>query len=81
MKYPRIEQYMNDNGIKLAEFARICEISYPTMWRISEGKREISKSNIDKILKVTGLTYEECFSVEKEEEWRKHCDRRFGTVY
>ncbi len=77
MKYPRIEKYMNDNGLKLAGLAKQCNIPYPTMWRITEGKREISKSNIDKILRVTGMTYEECFAETKEEDWREHFLNRF----
>lgn len=80
MKYPRIEKYMNDNELKLAGLAKLCNIPYPTMWRIAEGKREISKSNIDKILNVTGLTYEECFAEEKKEEWKKHFVSRFSMV-
>lgn len=80
MKYPRIEQYMNDNGMKLAEFAKHCGIPQPTMWRFMHGKADINKSNIDKILKVTGLTYEECFAEEKKEYWKEHFDRRFGRI-
>lgn len=80
MKYPRIEEYINNKGIKLAEFAKQCGIPQPTMWRFMHGKADINKGNIDKILKVTGLTYEECFAEKKKVEWKEHFTNRFGRV-
>lgn len=40
-----------------------CDIPSSVMCRFLNGQTDIRKSNIDKILKVTGLTYEECFEV------------------
>lgn len=64
MKYPRIEKYIDIEGISLRKFADKCGIGASTMSRFLNGKTDIQKKNIDKILKVTGLTYEECFAEE-----------------
>lgn len=64
MKYPRIEKYIGIEGMSLREFSKKCGIAASTMSRFLNGKTDIQKRNIDKILKVTGLTYEECFSEE-----------------
>lgn len=49
--------------MSIREFADKCGISPSTMSRFLNGNTDIRKKNIDKILKVTGLTYEECFEV------------------
>ena len=64
MKYPRIEDYIGIEGMSLREFADKCGIAVSTMSRFLNGKTDIQKRNIDKILKVTGLSYEECFAEE-----------------
>ena len=61
MKYIGIEKYMGIEGISLREFAKKCNMPVSTISRFINGKTDIKKSNIDKILKVTGMTYEECF--------------------
>lgn len=61
MKYPSIEKYMTDHNISLREFARRCGVPSSTMSRLMNGQTEPYKSTIDKILSVTGLSYEECF--------------------
>lgn len=61
MKYPVIEKYMIDHNLSLREFSRRCGISSSTMCRFLQGKTDIMKSNIDKILMETGLNYEQCF--------------------
>lgn len=61
MKYPAIEKFLNSEGISLREFARKCNMPVSTMSRFANGKTDIKKSNIDKILKVTGMRYEGCF--------------------
>ena len=37
-----------------------------TMSRFVNGRTDIKKSNIDKILKVIGMKYEECFKESEE---------------
>lgn len=60
-KYISIESYMRTQGISLREFADRCGIAPSTMSRFLSGKTDIQKSNIDKILKATDMSYEECF--------------------
>ncbi len=80
MKYPAIEKYMNNKGIKLAEFAKMCGIPQPTMWRFMHGKADINKSNIDKILRVTGMTYENAFCEIVKGDWKQHFENRFRKI-
>ena len=61
MKYPSIEKYMADYNLSLREFARRCDMSSSTMCRLLNGDTEPNKGTIDKILAVTGLSYEVCF--------------------
>ena len=61
MKCPSIEKYMTDHNISLREFARQCDMPSSTMCRLLKGQTEPPNSTIDKILSVTGLSYEECF--------------------
>lgn len=63
MKYWRIERYIGVEGMSIWEFANKCNVAPSTMSRFLNGKTDIQKKNIDKILKVTGMTYEECFEV------------------
>ena len=66
MKHLRIKKYIEIEGISLRQFAKMCDMPVSTMSRFVNGKTDIKKSNIDKILKVTGMSYEECFAEEKE---------------
>ena len=61
MKFPKIEKYISENNISLRDFSKRCDIPVSTMSRIVNGKVDVQKSNIDKILKATGMSYEECF--------------------
>lgn len=61
MKYLGIEKYIGTESISLREFAKRCDMPVSTISRFVNGKTDIKKSNIDKILKVTGMSYEECF--------------------
>lgn len=61
MKYPSIEKYMSAHNLSLREFARQCDMPSSAMCRLLKGDTEPSKSTIDKILAVTGLSYEVCF--------------------
>ena len=67
IKYPSIKKYMTDHNLSLQEFVRRCDVPSSTRCRLLKGDTEPSKSTIDKILTVTGLSYEECFREEKDE--------------
>lgn len=61
MKYPNLESYITGNELTIREFARQCGMQSSTMCRILHGNVDVKKSNIDKILKETGMCYEVCF--------------------
>lgn len=68
MKYQKIEKYMKENNLSLREFARRCDIPSSTICRMLNGKVDVQKSNIDKILLATKMNYEECFAEKEREE-------------
>lgn len=61
MKYLILEQYILQKELSLREFSRRCGIQPSTMHCILNGKVDIKKSNIDKILSETGMSYETAF--------------------
>ena len=67
--YPNIVTYMKDNGLSRSVFAQKCGISYDGLLTILRGDREPRKKEIDKILAVTGMTYEVAF---KEKGGKSH---------
>ena len=66
--YPNIRNWMNRNKVTKSEFVRrlgLCNC-YDNKARLASylrGECDPSKSTIDKILAVTGMTYEEAFEV------------------
>ncbi|WP_418428040.1 helix-turn-helix domain-containing protein [Blautia hydrogenotrophica] len=64
MKYPSIEKYIAEHNLSLREFARQCDMPSSTICQLLKGDTEPSKSTIDKILAVIGLSYEVCFREE-----------------
>lgn len=66
-KYPVISKWLVENGKSPATFAKDLDISRQTAYLILEGKANPSMKIISKILSLTGMTYEEAFSTEKEE--------------
>lgn len=65
LKYPNLELYMISHELSLREFARRCGMQPSTMHQILHGKTDIQKSNIDKILTYTGMSYEVCFKEKR----------------
>jgi predicted transcriptional regulator len=59
VKYIGLRKWMTDNGVSVAELERRCGTSrlHHSLIRDVEPR----KKTIDAILRVTGLTYEECF--------------------
>lgn len=60
-KYVGLDQWLRYHGLTRTQFADKCGIHPSTMTAIMLGSHDFSKSYIDKILKATGLTYEEAF--------------------
>ena len=59
IKYVGLRNWMRTNRINLAEVERLCGVT--KLYATVIGKCEPRKKTIDAILRVTGLTYEECF--------------------
>lgn len=67
--YPNIYAWMRKNDINIDKLSNLCSVSYMTIKRMLIGESETRKSTIDKILEVTGMTYEEAFKkAEKDEQ-------------
>ena len=64
--YPGLREWMNDNKVGRSEMVRrMGKHTWPatvsTLSYVMRGDHEPTKTTIDSILKVTGLSYEECF--------------------
>jgi transcriptional regulator with XRE-family HTH domain len=62
--YPRLAKWMNENKVSRSEFLRRCGLlplgeNLARFHRILRGNIEPRKTDIDRMLKVTGMTYEE----------------------
>lgn len=60
-RYPGIGSYMRQNNMKLSGLAALCGIAPSYVRSMLIDGHEPSKYTIDKILKGTGMTYEEAF--------------------
>ena len=65
--YPNIFKYMQDHKINLSEFSTSTGIVYSNLSKFLKGASNPSQASIDKILKATGMTYEEAFWREENE--------------
>lgn len=66
--YPRLAEWMNKNEVSRSEFVRrmgLLSLSENILRfsRILRGETDLKKTDIDRMLKVTGMTYEELFEV------------------
>lgn len=65
--YPRLKDWLNANkvsGVALVSLMGDIANSHrvPKWYAILRGERELAKSDIDNLIKVTGMTYEELFA-------------------
>lgn len=61
MIYKGLERYLEEHKTTKSNLADECQISRTCMYNICKGKALPTKYTIDRILEITGLTYEECF--------------------
>lgn len=66
-RYPNIAKWLNDHKYNERNLAEKAGVSYSTINKFLNGKQNLRRSNIQKILYVTGLTYEEAFATEIKE--------------
>ena len=67
--YFRLDRWMRENNMTRTMFAQKSGIHISTLTSIMRDDVDFSKRSIDKILKLTGLTYEEAF--QRNDEWHK----------
>lgn len=65
--YPGLRRWMIANRVGKSTLAELCGIERTTMYLNLTRKDSINKKTIDVILRVTGLTYEECFKEDDPE--------------
>lgn len=65
VSYTGLRKWMLDNRVTFTMLGELC--GRPRLYGSIVGKTEPRKDTIDAILKVTGLTYEECFKEETDD--------------
>lgn len=68
--YPNIEKWMKENGMGITKLAQECMLSYEGLRRILKGYDGCTRKVIDRLIGVTGLTYEVLFYREDKDEIR-----------
>ena len=66
--FPNLENWMRENKVSNKDLASVVEVTPGCMSHLRRGETDIMKRYIDRILAVTGMTYEECFAKEKAPE-------------
>lgn len=63
--YPNIREWMRKNAVTMRMLVDLCGSEYPTIYRMLHNEKyNARRCTIDKILSVTGMTYEEAFSLK-----------------
>lgn len=62
--YPHINEWITDNDSCAQDLAQRIGVSYNSLLEFLKGKVASGKPTIDKILEVTGMTYEYAFATE-----------------
>ena len=65
--YPGISAWLRAQNISLMELSNTIEIAYSNIYRIVIGEISPTKRTIDKILRTTGMTYEDAFGDPRKE--------------
>lgn len=65
--FPMLHAWMVQKNMTLARFANAIGMSEANACYFMKGKRQLRKNNIDKILRATGMTYEEAFGDPRKE--------------
>lgn len=65
--YPGLEAWLDKNCVTLQMFGDMCGVNAVQVHKWLVGKTSITKASIDKILRATGMTYEEAFGDPRKE--------------
>ena len=71
--YPVLRQWLNDNKISIRELLNRMGLTsspenYDSIGDKLRGDTELKKSDIDKLIQITGITYEKLFKEDKDGE-------------
>ena len=66
--YPNIAKWMDENGYGYTGIAKLCNAPYASVFSALKECKDCKKSFIDKILKLTGMTYEVAFQTNQDLE-------------
>lgn len=66
--YPMLNVWMNDNKETYVSLAPKMGMSKYTISQKLQGEKEFKKLEIDRLLSLTGMTYEEAFALEEIED-------------
>lgn len=64
--YPNISRWMVGNCVSTNKLSKMIGVTHVTVSNNLLGKTDLPKKTIDKILEVTGMTYEEAFYIPGE---------------
>lgn len=64
--YSGLENWMQENAISIRKMTELSGMNYVALYYILIGKNDPNKKSIDRILKATGLTYEQAFGGKNE---------------
>lgn len=67
VRYIGLRNWMLENRVNISELSKRCGVVRETLYHNVVRECDPRKKTIDAILRVTGLTYEECFKGEEEE--------------
>jgi DNA-binding helix-turn-helix protein len=70
--YPKLKQYMIERKLSIRKLSILIDIQSATATRLLYGESSPTMSTVNKILKLTGLTYEEAFYLEGEDTDEKN---------
>lgn len=65
--YPGIDTWLRSHNTSLLDFSHSIKLSYAHIYRIMAEEVSPTKRTIDKILRATGMTYEEAFGDPRKE--------------
>lgn len=67
--FPTLRDYVNNNYTRITDFFNDCGlvVTTNTARKYFNGSTELRKSTIDRILSLTGMTYEEVFANESDD--------------
>ena len=67
--YKKLSEDMKKNNITVEKIGEIMGVSRTSAFCKLKGEKPLKINEIKKILKFTGMTFEECFATEEDNQW------------